>query len=98
MKPLLVVFLSLSALAADQPPPEVAAVKAACGAENVKFDVKPSHGHPSAPQPEPGKALVYVVEQFDAPISQGHRQSRLGWRLGGREPRDILFVFPRRTG
>jgi hypothetical protein len=68
MKTLLISILyCLPALAADQPLPEVAAVRAACGPESVKFNVKPSPGQPSAPQPEPGKALVYVVEQFDGP-------------------------------
>jgi hypothetical protein len=66
MKTLLVLILSfLPLLAADQAPPEVAVVRAACGPNNVKFDVTPSAGQPPAPQPEPGKALVYVVEQYD---------------------------------
>lgn len=69
MKTLLVVILSsLPALAGDQAP-AVAAVKSACGPDAVRFIVKPG-GHPAAPQPPPGKALVYVVEQYDRPRNE----------------------------
>ena len=71
MKTLFVLILSsLPVLAADQAPPEVAVVRAACGPNNVKFDVTPSAGQPPAPQPEPGKALVYVVEQYERPRNE----------------------------
>jgi len=42
----------------------VAAVRAACGSDNVRFKVS-SRVQPPTAQPEPGKALVYVVEQFE---------------------------------
>jgi hypothetical protein len=76
MKTLLaVILLSLPALAADQAP---AAVAAACGPDNVKFDVDSSGRQPAA-QPEPGKALVYVVEQFDRPTNElGRPTIRVG--------------------
>jgi hypothetical protein len=60
-----VILLSLSAFAADQVP-EPTVVRAACGPENVKFNVG-SSGQQPAPQPGAGKALVYVVEQYDRP-------------------------------
>jgi hypothetical protein len=61
-------LLSALALAAGQLP-EVPAVKAACGPDNVKFNVTPSGRQPAA-QPETGKALVYVVEQYDKPTNE----------------------------
>ncbi len=59
-----VVIFSLPALAAEHAL-AVAAVKAACGPEDVQFSVQSSGIQQRAPQPEPGKALVYVVEQYD---------------------------------
>ena len=61
----LVIFFSWSAFAGD--PTAVDALKIACGSDAVKFNVKSSEGRPPAPQPEPGKALVYVVEQYERP-------------------------------
>jgi hypothetical protein len=63
-----VVLLSLPALAADHLP-AVAVVKAACGPDNIKFNVSSSVQQPAS-QPDLGKALVYIVEQFDRPESQ----------------------------
>ena len=59
MKTVLVVFLlSASAFAQDL---SVAAAEFACGPSNVQFVTKTNHEHPLV-QPDPGKALVYVVE------------------------------------
>jgi hypothetical protein len=56
---LVVIFFAASAFAQDQS--AIAAAEAACGPKNIDFDVKiDSKQHPT-PQPEPGKALVYVV-------------------------------------
>ena len=66
MKILLVAILvALPALAADHAP-AVASARAACGPDNVKFNVSLSGVQPPA-RPERGKALVYVVEQYDRP-------------------------------
>jgi len=63
MKTLLAaILLALPILSADQTP-AAGPVKAACGSDDVKFSAKPAEGRQTAPQPEPGKALVYVVEQ-----------------------------------
>jgi hypothetical protein len=71
-----VVLLSLPALAADQAP--AAAVTTACGADSAKFKVRSSEAKP-APQPEPGKALVYVVEEFGRPQNEiGRPTTRVG--------------------
>ncbi len=64
---LAVVLLALPVLAADRAW-EMAPVKAACGPDVVKFSASPG-GNQSAQQPEPGKALVYVVEQFESPTN-----------------------------
>jgi hypothetical protein len=61
------VLLSLAAFAADQAP--AVSATAACGLDNVKFDVS-SGGQQPAAQPEPGKALVYVVEKYDRPLNE----------------------------
>jgi hypothetical protein len=96
MKTLLaVILISLPALAAD-PTPSVAAVRTACGSDNVKFSVKSIEGQPSAPQPEPGKALVYVVEQYDRPRNElGKPTVRVGvdgsWVGANRSTSHLFF-------
>jgi hypothetical protein len=70
MKMLIAVALFLSSIlvfAADQP--GVAATESACGAGDVKFNVKTEKDHPMAVAQD-GKALVYVVEAFDRPGNQ----------------------------
>jgi hypothetical protein len=64
--PFVMILLSLAAFAADQSQ-RVPRGPAACGPDNVQFNVKASAGESPAPQPGPGKALVYVVEQYDRP-------------------------------
>jgi len=54
-------LFSASAFAQDTTP--LTHAMAACGPLNVHFDAKISSGVPAA-QPEPGKALVYVAEDF----------------------------------
>lgn len=65
---LALILLSMPALAADRFW-EAAAVKAACGSDSVKFNVTSNVPQPLA-QPDAGKALVYVVEQFDGPVNE----------------------------
>jgi hypothetical protein len=60
-------LLASSALAAGLPP-AVTLVSAACGSDDIHFDVKPA-GRP-APQLEPGKALVFVVEDYETPKNE----------------------------
>jgi len=47
--------------------PEPAPPSSPCGPANVKFDVKLDRSKHSVSQPEPGKALVYVIEVFQRP-------------------------------
>ena len=47
--------------------PEPAPPSSPCGPPHVKFDVKLDRSQHSLGQPEPGKALVYVIEVFQRP-------------------------------
>ncbi|HWN74768.1 MAG TPA: hypothetical protein VNO13_03430 [Candidatus Udaeobacter sp.] len=38
---------------------------ASCGPPEIKFDVKPDKSPHAIAQPEPGKALVYIFEEFE---------------------------------
>jgi hypothetical protein len=62
MKTVLVVFLfAISAFGQDL---SVATAESACGSSKIRFSVttKVNSGQQPLPQPDPGKALVYVVE------------------------------------
>jgi hypothetical protein len=59
---LAVLLLAVSALAQDQA--AIVAAESACGANTTKFDVKGDGTQHPTPQPEPGKALVYVIEDL----------------------------------
>jgi hypothetical protein len=48
---------------ADKAKAEIASAAAACGPEKTKFDLETSDASHSIAQPEPGKALVYVIGQ-----------------------------------
>ena len=72
MKALLIAaLLSLPVFAADGTP--VVAAKSPCGPEDVKFKVKAGPKGQPIGQPEPGNALVYVVEEFDRPSNEWGR-------------------------
>lgn len=58
-------FLAPSVFAQSQP--ASAPSSASCGPSQVKFDVKLDNAQHSLGQPEPGKALVYVIEVFRRP-------------------------------
>jgi len=69
MKTLLAcIVLVCAAFASDEP--SVRLAKAACGPDKARFGVKAHKGQPPAPQPQPGKALVYVVEEFVRPANE----------------------------
>ena len=94
MKALLAILLfCLPALAADLPSPAAAA----CGQDDVEFDVKTSDRQATVPQPQPGKALVFVVEDFDRPegelITPTARVGLDGAWVGANRGRAYLF-FP----
>lgn len=54
-------FLAVSAIAQDKP--ALVAV-AACGRNDVSFDVKRDQSQHALAQPEPGKALIYFVQDL----------------------------------
>jgi hypothetical protein len=56
-----VILFAAAALAQENPTP--LGLHAACGPLGVKFDTATSNAQPPA-QPDPGKALVYVAEDF----------------------------------
>jgi len=55
-----VVLFALSAFAQDQA--AIASAEAACGPSGIQFEVSADKSQRPAPKPEPGKALIYVVE------------------------------------
>lgn len=63
MKTVLVVLIFVAAVFA-QDPAAVVEAESACGPTNTTFNVKPdATQHPTA-KPEPGKALVYLIEDL----------------------------------
>src|ERR1700683_2368259 len=60
----LVVSVSTSVFAFGQDQSAIRAAEAACGQTNVEFRVTTDSSHP-VPQPDAGKALVYVIEEQD---------------------------------
>jgi hypothetical protein len=65
------ILLTASAFAQDQA--AVATAEAVCGPSKVKFDVKQDTTQHPTPQPETGKAVVYVVEDLgQCPDCVGH--------------------------
>ena len=63
----LLFFFSAAAFAQNQT--LIAAAEAACGPMDVQFEVHPSKEQPLT-QPDPGKSLVYVIEEFDRAINE----------------------------
>jgi hypothetical protein len=65
----------VSVLSADSLP----AVKTACGADGVKFSVHAVQGPPAIPDAEPGKAMIFVIEDFERPANEiGRPTMRVG--------------------
>ena len=56
---LVMIFFAASAFGQEIP---VAAAESACGPADTQFTIKTTDGLQSLRQPEPGKALVYVIE------------------------------------
>jgi hypothetical protein len=77
MKALLVFFL-LAAPAFAQDTASTSPGLAACGPDNVKFAAKEDRAQQSLPQMEPGKALVYVIEDYAALCHGGCATVRVG--------------------
>jgi hypothetical protein len=58
------VLLLLAGSAFAQDPAAVTAAKAACGPASVKFDAQQDATQHPMPEPDPGKAMVYVVQSL----------------------------------
>ncbi len=87
-----------AAFALAQNNPSLAHAQAACGPLQVQFDVQTSSSHGAA-QPEPGKALVYVAEDFrKAPGELGNPTIRVGvdsgWAGALRANSYLFFSVP----
>lgn len=64
MKATLVLIFFVTALASAQDRAAITAAESACGPKNVKFDAKQDSTQHPTPQPEPDKAVVYVVQEI----------------------------------
>ena len=73
---LVLFFLGATAIAQDQS--AIAAAEAACGPKDVQFDVKADQSQHPVPQPNPGKALVYVVQEFGQVECKGCAVTKIG--------------------
>jgi hypothetical protein len=77
---LLCIFLLLAFGAVAQNAPTVEQAQAACGPLSTNFSVKTSNSQKPMPQPESGKAMIYVIEDWE-PADTG-RMSRPALRVG----------------
>ncbi|HLY97922.1 MAG TPA: DUF2846 domain-containing protein [Candidatus Angelobacter sp.] len=93
---LAVVFLTSLVFAKDQAQDATAATFAAagCGPSEVQFDVRTDKKQHPLPQPEPGKAMVYVYEDDSAAFCGGGCTARVGvdgaW-VGANQGRSYFF-------
>src|SRR5579863_8186549 len=73
-----VLFAAFSSAQTSQPSSPIASPEAACGPMDIQFDAHPAESQPLH-QPDPGKSLVYVIEDFDrAPNQYGSPTLRIG--------------------
>jgi hypothetical protein len=94
--------LVVASFAAAQNAPTVSQAESACGSSDVKFDIKTdARQHPLAPA-EAGKAMIYVIEDWD-PVDTG-RTDRPAVRVGmdgkwmGATQGDSYLFFPADPG
>ncbi len=71
-------ILLLVASAFGQDGAAKAAAQAACGPNEIKFDAKEDVTHHPVPQPDPGKAMVYVVQEIGELQCKGCALTRVG--------------------
>jgi hypothetical protein len=92
----LIVFLAATALAQDRK--AVAAAEAACGPQSVNFSVDQNTTDHPVPQPDSGKAIIYIVQDDEEHI--GSALIKIGmdgaW-MGANRGASYLF-FPAETG
>jgi len=94
MKTLLTIVLLASSLAFAQDHAAIAAAEAACGPKDVKFDAKQDATQHPAPQPDPDKAVVYVVQEIGEVQCKGCALTKVGldgtW-VGANQGSSYLF-------
>lgn len=95
---LAVVLFALSAFAQEQA--AIASAEAACGPTGIQFEVSADKSQHPAPKPEPGKALVYIVEDERRDLRPclgkcGHitKFGMDGKWLGANQGSSYFFVF-----
>lgn len=103
MKTILALFLFVVAtlghgLAQDQH--AIAAAQAACGPNNVRFDVNLDGLQHPAPPPDPDKALVYIVQEMGQEKCKGCALTKLGLdgNWVGANNGDSYFYFSTEPG
>jgi Protein of unknown function (DUF2846) len=67
--------------AQNAPPPTGSAAAPGCGPANVSFDVKSSGSSHPVSQPEPGKALVYFLQEDK--VFESRPRPTVKWALDG---------------
>jgi hypothetical protein len=95
MKTALAVILFLVGLsAAAQGESPVATAEAACGPSDVEFRIKTETGQHAVAQPDPGKALVYVIldQKFQAIRAVTARVAMDGTWVGANRGNSYLFL------
>ena len=73
-----VTLLFLGSFARGQEITSVPAAKAACGPENIKFDVSLDQSQPPVLDSTSSKAMVYILQDFPAIKSMFHFTTRVG--------------------
>jgi hypothetical protein len=73
-----IVLVLFAACAFAQDQAAVAAAEAGCGPTNVRFDAKEDTNQHPVPQPDSGKALVYVVQELGEVQCTGCALSKVG--------------------
>jgi hypothetical protein len=73
-----VTFLFLGSFTRGQEITSVPAAKAACGPENIKFDVSLDQSQPNVVDSTSGKAMVYILQDFPSVKSMFHFTTRVG--------------------
>jgi hypothetical protein len=91
---LVVLLLIVSAFAQD--PAAITAAESACGPKEVKFDAKQDATKHPTPQSEPGKSLVYIIQDVGVMECSGCALTKVGldgaW--AGAEQGSSYIFFP----
>jgi hypothetical protein len=88
------IVLVITAAAQDQS--MIANTLSACGPKDVQFDVKTNSNQHSLAQPDPSKALVYVVQDFGQVQCKGCAVTKIGldgtW-VGANKGNSYVFFY-----